>query len=107
MNSIQKAAVFSAATLLVILVVLHSPWTGYETEQQILVDSNSTMLISGEKWPVSDWHSAEPVARWFGGLVNFIVVAVALAGLTGLLCYLYRTPKNGIERSENGGPDDA
>ena len=97
MNSIQKAAVFSAATLLVILVVLHSPWTGYETGHQIMVDSYGNRRIGGAaNWPVSDWHSAEPVARWFGGPVNFIVVAVALAGLTGLLCYLYRTPKNGI-----------
>ena len=96
MNSIQKAAIFAAATLLVILVILHSPWSGYETGVKILTDENGIMMVMGDRyWPVSEWHSSDSVITWFGGLINFIVVALSLVGLTGFLCYLYRTPKIG------------
>jgi hypothetical protein len=84
-------AAFVAAALLIGLLILHSPWLGYVTRVPGGYLGN-TYFEGGGDLPIWEWHSADPLIPWFGSLVNCVIVAVAVVGLAGLWCYLFRSP---------------
>ena len=80
MNANQKVAIFIGAACLAILLVLHSPWTGYYAE---------------EHSDLAEWMSWEPIVPWFGNVLNISFTTALVIGLTGLWCYLYRSKDQG------------
>lgn len=90
MNVAQKAGLFVAAAIFGVLLVLHSPWTGYE----IPINENDYLGY------VKYWRTNEPAVFWFGFVQNFLGVSVVLATLGGLWLFLCRSSLSTIPSVE-------
>jgi len=99
MNHKQNAAIFFATLLLAILLVLHSPWTGYDDGSRYCVSciADGTPDYLRAAFPVLpfwEWKSMQPIVPWFGILLNVMISVSLIIGLTAFWCYLYRSPRH-------------
>ena len=98
MNEKQKPVIYLASVFLAILLVLHSPWTGYNDGSMScdFCTANGTPDYLKAAFPVLpfwEWSSIHPVTPWFGSALNAMISFSLTIGLTALWCYLYRSPK--------------
>lgn len=82
---------FVAVALIAIAIVLHAPWTGYETTWSMGMFGAAPI---GGSLPFWSWQTVGAPVYWFGVLSNFLAVVLAIAVLLALWCFLYRQPKS-------------
>jgi len=78
MNSMQRIGVNVALAIVLVLVFLHSPWSGYE------IDSYSEVLGSSADLPFSLWRTSAPLVNWLGFVQNLVASIVLIVLLTAL-----------------------
>lgn len=101
-NKIQKTGVFVSVLLVVIVLLLHSPWDGYVTSYDVQVLNEIPLpdgraLVGGgthfdhtEALSIFDWRTAQPIIEWFGSIVHFDVAIIFICSVGLLWVWLFR-----------------
>jgi predicted Co/Zn/Cd cation transporter (cation efflux family) len=84
LNPQQWKWVYFAAAATLIVIFLHSPWTGYATS------SFSSVTWKDYRFPFTDWHTEAPLVLWLGNVVNLIATLALIALLTGIALFANR-----------------
>lgn len=92
MNHRQRMGVFVAAVLAIVLIVLHSPWTGYTIDAG--PSSVGRLPFESSSLPLSQWHTNDPLIQWFGNCMNFVAVLAAICALLALWHRLFKGDKS-------------
>ena len=99
MNQLQRAGIFVAVVLIVLVVGLHSPWTGYEIDQW-----EHTSYVIGQSelvyLPFNVWQTKAPVSLWFGYVLNVVCLLAGIAVVLGAWLYLFKTKMSDLTRPE-------
>lgn len=88
-NTSQRIASFIAAASLLLLLIFHGPWTGYETQRYVppvLPGSSGILLDIG----FFEYHTREPLLPWFSSIQNFLVACIFITMLYALFMWLFR-----------------
>jgi hypothetical protein len=73
MNLKQRQGAYVALAMLVILLFLHCPWTGYETTWYF------ELTRSHHDLPPWEWHTNAPLLPWLGSLQNLVASITFIA----------------------------
>jgi energy-coupling factor transporter transmembrane protein EcfT len=88
MNKFTKSLVLIGAIVFTTLIIAHSPWTGYKTNEFDWVTTECwkpgeigcTKPLVREIF-FSQWTTYEPLVKWLGNVQNMLIVSVALMAI--------------------------
>jgi hypothetical protein len=94
MTSKQWQGIYAALAAFLLLVFLHSPWSGYETTWYVQFTNSMGNL------PLWEWHTIEPILPWLGSLKNLAASTVFIALLGAVWIVANRPASKGTPPSD-------
>lgn len=90
MNNIQRTGVFLTVAIVLVIVLLHSPWEGYTTTTYF-EGFGSILPASTVELSFLNWKSNAPVVDWFGSILHVLVALFFVGLLSAAWHYLFRS----------------
>ena len=92
MNKFQRIGAFIAVVLVLVIVLLHSPWEGYTAAYY--VDASGNIPDSGAELAFFRCSSNAPIVDWFGSVLHVLVSLFFVGLLYAAWQYFFRTSGN-------------